>query len=142
MNAEILENEYRKIWGNNKNMIDYCIKKTACMLELEGGYIFTFDKPSIKTDFCFGFGQNGISTEADYRDAAKSAKNAQEKDSFFAANMENTFSEIERILEEDVFMRIKYRGQKNDSVFVTLHSESYFNYFPGEKEQIISSAVP
>ncbi len=49
MNTEILENEYRKIWGHDTNMIDYCIKKTACMLELEGGYIFTLDKPSIKT---------------------------------------------------------------------------------------------
>ena len=86
MNTEILENEYRKIWGHDTNMIDYCMKKTACMLELEGGYIFTLDKPSIKTDFHFGYGQNGISTEADYRDAAKSAKNAQEKDCFFAAN--------------------------------------------------------
>lgn len=138
MNTEILENEYRKIWGHDTNMIDYCMKKTACMLELEGGYIFTLDKPSIKTDFRFGYGQNGISTEADYRDAAKSAKNAQEKDCFFAANMENAFSEIEKIMEEDVFIRIKYYRQKNDSVFVTLHPESYFSYFPGEKEQIIS----
>lgn len=68
----LLKEEFAKIWGNDKEMQDYCLKKTSnCVLTSFGGLV-TFDKPKIETNFCFGYsgcGQGQSFDEANEQEA-------------------------------------------------------------------------
>ena len=52
-------------------------------VELADGDIYVIDKPSIKKDFCFGFGYCGADLSGDQDRADKAAQNAKENDSYF-----------------------------------------------------------
>lgn len=90
--------EFEKVYGNDQKMIDFCMKEISGIVKLEDNGYYCFEKPSIRTRFCFGYGQNGISTKDDYDAAVNAKNNITMKDAFFAANME-TFNNLEKILE-------------------------------------------
>lgn len=77
-----LKSELLKVWGADSNMVGYCYKKTSNILELPDGLI-TFDKPSIKKDFCFSYGQNGVSSLGDEENAWGAEKYARTNKSYF-----------------------------------------------------------
>jgi len=45
--------EWEKVWPNDKSMLDYERKKFSSAIRLQNGGILYFEKPSIKTEFCF-----------------------------------------------------------------------------------------
>lgn len=54
----LLKEEFAKIW-NSERMRNHCIKKVSnCVLTSFGGLV-EFEKPSIKTRFCFGYSDLG-----------------------------------------------------------------------------------
>lgn len=74
----LLKEEFAKIWGKDKGMQDYCLKKTSnCVLTSFGGLV-TFDKPKIKTRFCFGYHDSATDTES-YDAANDACENFGEK---------------------------------------------------------------
>jgi hypothetical protein len=97
---EKLFNEFKKVWGKDEKMIDFCMKKITGVVELENGGYFCFDKPSIETHFCFGYGQNGISTEEDFEFALQEKINASKKENFISENMKK-FQFMEETLDYD-----------------------------------------
>lgn len=69
---------------------EYLLKFDDCFLG--------FKKPSIQTRFCFGYGQNGISTEEDYERASEQEKNMEtNRKAFINANLEDLNKSIEDI---------------------------------------------
>jgi hypothetical protein len=111
---DAIKKEYEKIWKSDTKMVDFCVKKTIGIVHLEDGGYFCFEKPSIETHFCFGYGQNGISTEEDYNDAVAAKNNASTKEYFFKENMRK-FQDIEDMLKHDgkVYSMAMYNKESN-----------------------------
>lgn len=64
-------------WADKQKWLDYYRKTTERLLELENGTIVGIKKPRIETDFCFGYGWNGISTVDDSDNAYNSAESVK-----------------------------------------------------------------
>ena len=80
---EELRTEYNTVWNGRKNMVDYCVNKTDVVVKLRGKYLFTVDKPTIETRFCFGHGFCGVSTIEEERDAINMAEHARTNEGYF-----------------------------------------------------------
>jgi hypothetical protein len=100
VDMSFLSVEFTKVWKNDQKMIDYCVKKITGIVQLEDGGYFCFEKPSIETHFCFGYGQNGISTDDDYNDAVAAKNSASTKEYFFQENLKK-FQYIEDMINYD-----------------------------------------
>ena len=107
-----VKNEYAKVWGKDVKMVDFCVKRTTGVVQLSDGGYFCFVKPSIETRFCFGYGQNGISTDEDYNDAEAARRNASTKEFFFKENM-RVFDFLESLLDYEgkVYSMQSYKGE-------------------------------
>ena len=69
---------------------EYLLKFGDCFLG--------FEKPSIQTRFCFGYGQNGISTEEDYEGARSQERNMEtNQQAFIDANLEDLKKSIKNL---------------------------------------------
>lgn len=72
----------------------------ARIVELENGELLEIEKPSIKTDFCFGYGYNGISTQQEIDDAYDAMHYADTNESYFLRkNLEQLTETRDRISE-------------------------------------------
>ena len=60
MSKELIKELADIEYPNDKRMNDYIIKSTSEVIKTSQGYLVDFDKPSIKTRFCFGHGYCGI----------------------------------------------------------------------------------
>ena len=114
---ELYRQEAAAYWKDAK-MIDYCMKKAAYIVELEGGKYTIIDKPSISKEFCFGYGYCGVSTEEDYQDAANMARYARtEIDYFMDYNLKGLDEALENLKDEslEVYSFVGYTGQREDT---------------------------
>ena len=87
MDKELLRAEYEKACKNDKRMVDYCMKQTDVVVELENGGYLVLYKPCIKTIFCFGYGVNGRTYEGDMEDAWEEERAIHEADNFKDKNL-------------------------------------------------------
>ena len=93
-----LRTEYTKVWNGRQKMIDYCVNKTDVVVKIRDKYLFTVDKPSIETNFCFGYGYCGVSNEEEYRGAENMAEHARtHEDYFIEKNMKQIMEKIEAL---------------------------------------------
>lgn len=81
---EMLRDEFRKVWRRrdgsiDEKMVTYCVNKASAYMVLDDT-IVTFDKPSIETRFCFGY---GMQSAYDYDEALDAASAASESESYF-----------------------------------------------------------
>lgn len=76
------DKQYQQELKDKWDLDDYDRKTVEYILEVKDGYI-EFKKPSIKTDFCFGYGYNGMSTSEDLDDAIKAEKEATTQIDYF-----------------------------------------------------------
>lgn len=71
--SEIEKKETNKKTGEiDQYWVNYYVKKADVVFEVEDGLV-EIEKPDIKTSFCFGYGQNGISSEEDSARASRCA---------------------------------------------------------------------
>lgn len=56
-------------WTDNPKWLDYYKEQMERLIELENGAIVGIEKPRIETDFCFGYGWNGIISGDDSNNA-------------------------------------------------------------------------
>ena len=111
MNSKF-ESEMINVWGNNSNMIDFCTKKVDEIVELENGFIYVIEKPSIETSFCFGHGQFGISTDEEEQFASEKARQAKQFDAFKESNLKSAFGRYDRDLKYGKYFIFQYdKGQ-------------------------------
>jgi len=88
--------EYEKVWPDDKSMLDYCRKEFSGAVRLQNGGILYFEKPSIKTEFCFGYSTCGQGAE--YDEANNAARSARTEGYFLHANLDEMDERI-RALE-------------------------------------------
>ena len=51
---ELFAAEQAKLWGNDKRMVDHCVKKAEVVIRLTGGELVEIERPSITTSHCEG----------------------------------------------------------------------------------------
>lgn len=120
--AEILSSE---VWHGNKGMIDFCLKKAAYIVELDNGDIVALEKPTIKTDFCFGYRDSRYDTEEYDNANAMADYAATSTDYFISENLNELDNLIWRLEQDDPFpfdyyLRTQYIGQPEDSKLKTV----------------------
>lgn len=72
----------------------------ARIVELDSDELLEIEKPSIKTDFCFGYGYNGISTQQEIDDAYDAMHYADTNESYFMRkNLEQLTDTRDRLRE-------------------------------------------
>ena len=102
----LVEVEYSKVWGKDSKMIKYCVNKTSNAVILHNGVIFTFDKPSIETSFCFGYDND----EESYNNANNMVDNCMNDYSYFVNKNMKCFDSLEKSLKE-----LTLRGERTYS---------------------------
>lgn len=131
MNKELkarLTEEFAKVYKTDEKMIKFCVDSISGMVELESGSMYCFEKPSIETRFCFGYGQNGISTEEDFENAVACRKRISQKEAFFAANMEK-FNDLEKTFNYEGNVYGTYKYDKTEMNLRNLYTEDYKRYW-------------
>lgn len=119
---EIVKTE---VWPNSLTMQEYSRKKAAYIVELSSGKIICLDKPSIDTEFCFGHGMYGKTTDEEMKAASAACRRAEEDVHYFKEkNLQNIDTEIRQIQEAlasdfyEVWVKPAYLGQPDDSKLV------------------------
>lgn len=107
-----------EVWKGSSSMQKYAEKNAAYIVPLANGDITDIDKPRIETSFCFGYGQNGVSTEEDYRAAADTMKYADtHKEYFMKENLKGIDEMITDLSDPNtkVYKHLHYCGQESGS---------------------------
>ena len=103
---------------------EYLLKFGDCFLG--------FEKPSIQTRFCFGYGQNGISTEEDYEGARSQERNMEtNQQAFINANLEDLKKSIERIetfISQWIDKKEKCFSSRYNKIFICKNSYDHLAY--------------
>ena len=123
---EVLEKE---VWTKSPKMVDYCIKKTAYIVELENGDFTDIEKPNIETSFCFGYGYCGVSTEEDYQNAASMSRHARTNEEYFLQeNLKGLDGMIANFRDDDLraYKRLHYIGQTEGSHLMNIEFCRYY----------------
>lgn len=129
-------------YWKDKHMSDYCIKKAAYIVELDGGELFEIDKPDIKKDFCFGYGYCGVSTEDDYRNAEQARSNAAtNQDYFIAKNLKGIDDTVKALDEYKVYKRPHYIGQALDSLLYTIEYREDWDEAPKNSTELTPEEI-
>lgn len=102
--------ELEKVWGNDSKMVDYCVKESAVLVELEDGNIYSIEKPRIETHFCFGYGLNGVTTQEDMERAYNCESHARNDGDYFKQeNLAPINQRISVLRDKDYKV---YKGQR------------------------------
>ena len=124
MNDKFMK-EMELVWGKSQKMIDFCVKESFEVIELESGHIYSIDKPRIETTFCFGCGQFGSATDEEMEFASERERNVHKFENFRNSNIESNFGNLIKELEDECGYIIKYTGGSN---LVSIINKRSFNF--------------
>ena len=117
MYSDILASE---VWPKSPDMVDYCVKETAYIVELTNGDIIDIEKPRIETRFCFGYSDSRYDTE-DYDRANNMAAYAKKSEEYFIEenlkDINQTIGQMEGTIPNSYTFRtrVKYCNSPEDS---------------------------
>lgn len=147
MYQEILENE---VWQRSPDMVDYCVKKTAHIVELTNGDIIAIEKPGIETRFCFGYSDSRYDTE-DYDRANDMADYASKSQEYFIEENMKGINQIIGQMEGTVpnsfewRLRVPYSGQPEGSKLKSLDayywSDEHAKQFPEISDEDLQRVI-
>ena len=116
---------------NNFDAKSYEARCYEYALKFDNNFL-CFRKPDIKTRFCFGYGQNGISTEEDYEGARSQERNMEtNKQAFIDANLEDLNKSIERIetfISQWIDKKEKCFSSRYNKIFICKNSYNHLAY--------------
>jgi len=101
---EALKNEYKKEneGEKNDNFLNWLIKGISGAVLFENGFVYEFEKKSIKKHFCFGAGMYASCTDEEQKDASDAVTRAEnDKNYFIEENFKENFEFIEKLLGGD-----------------------------------------
>lgn len=104
------------IWNDDK-MINYIVKKTAYVVELNDRSFLPIDKPDIKKNFCFGYGYGGCYDS--YEEAEEVVSNVEKSEAYFVTKNLEELNEIIYNLNYDQltpYIKSKYIGKSGSEV--------------------------
>lgn len=133
---EFLNEVNEKIWADSKRMQDYEKKQCSDVFKSTGGHYVEFEKPYIKKDFCFGHGQNGISTQEEVEIACDNAHYARTNEGYF---LQENLSQYDEMLEtlngdEKLYLIQNYR---KPSKIACIRTEEYFRHYEWDRQLIV-----
>lgn len=133
MSKELIK-EYANICYSpekDKRMNDYILKATSEVIKTSQGTLIAFDKPTIETRFCFGFGCNGISTSEDVKGACDMAEHARTNEKYFLdENLKGINQKIEAVKNAEKVYIMNYNHRKNCGYYETEEELMYWNKRP------------
>ena len=117
---ETLKKYYYDVFKTER-MTTYCINKINYIVELSNGKIITIEKPTIKKDFCYGYGQYGITDEQEEQEACRMQEIARTNYQYFMAkNLEQLNDKIEDLKNaQKVYIFNNYYRQSQDNILRT-----------------------
>ena len=124
MYEEILINE---VWHDDQQMVDFCLKQAAYIVELTNGDIVVIEKPRIKKDFCFGYSDSRYDTE-DMDSAYDMAHHAgSSEDYFLSENLADIDQQIARLERKEMsslefYLCLNYYNQPDNSKLKKLNA--------------------
>lgn len=133
---EYLNEVNEKLWADSKKMQDFIAKECSDVFKTEAGYLIVFDKPRIKKDFCFGHGQNGISTQEEVEIACHNAAYARTNENYFLEENLEQFEEWLKMLDGDEKLYLVPQHYKPTKV-ACIRSEYYFQRYEWERKKIL-----
>lgn len=114
---EVLKSALSEVW--NGHMLDYCMKESAHIVELENGEIISIEKPRIDKDFCFGHGYCGVSSQEDEDRADSMVVHARTSTDYFLnqnlKGLEQSIKAFQEVADgkQSAFLNIHYTGQSD-----------------------------
>ena len=96
-----------EVWKDQK-MVDYCVKKTARIVELSDGALICIEKPAIKTRFCFGYHANVHYTEEISTAEEAAAHAAKSQEYFKTKNLESMDAMLKALENSETGIRPQY----------------------------------
>ena len=127
-----VKSEYHKYYSGTKfdeSGYKWAVSRVGGVVEFDNGLLLVIEKPRIKTDFCFGYGQNGVSDEKSYRFAVDGSDGVKQKAGFINANLEMFDREYGYLLEGRLFyfrLRRNYRSNPVGIVRVASVENLYY----------------
>ena len=154
-NQKIIE-VYSKRAGKDVKYFEFLKSCLSNDLELENGLVLQFEKPRIKTDFCYGYSLYGCNTES-YDNATESVEHAKSSiihfidanihesmikyyydkfKKYFDRDLKSGLRTIQSVIEEidDIPVTAWVRGVYNDIKYCSYHvkdklrNELYWHY--------------
>ena len=122
MYSDILATE---VWPKSPDMVDYCVKESAYIIELTNGDIIDIEKPRIETRFCFGYRLSSSDNE-EYDDANRMADYAKQSEEYFIEEnlkgINQTIGQLEGTIPNSYTFRtrVKYCNSPDDSKIKSL----------------------
>lgn len=101
-----VKSEYHKYYSGTKfdeSGYKWAVSNIGGVVEFDNGLLLVVDKPRIKTDFCFGYGQNGVYDEESYRFAVEGSKDIKQKLAFINANLSMFDRDHKYLFKEKLF---------------------------------------
>lgn len=102
-----VKGEYRKCYWNGTKLDEsgykWAVSNIGGVVQLDNGLLYVLKKPGIKKDFCFGYGQNGVSDEESYRFAVDASDGVKRKLGFMNANLEMFNRDHKYLFNEKLF---------------------------------------
>lgn len=121
----IYKQELKKAWHDEK-MVDFCTSKAGFIFEYNDG-LYSVDKPSIKKDFCFGYGMFLTATREEFENAERCAEIARtSEDNFISANMKELNRTIERLESMADEMALEW-AEGSHPVYMIENAEKYYS---------------
>lgn len=94
--------ELKKVWKDDQNMVDFCVKNAQSLIKLSGGQLFVTDKPNLDTEFCFGYSSCGQGPTYDECEQTRDNYRKHKEEWFKDKNVSKYDSLIEDLEKEDV----------------------------------------
>lgn len=77
-----VKSEYLKYYSSGAKFDEkgckWSVSQIGGAVEFGNGLLFVLEKPGIKTDFCFGYGQNGVYDDDSFRSAVDGSEGVKE----------------------------------------------------------------
>ena len=124
----------KEVW-QSKSMLDYCNKKISQIVETEKGYLLEIEKPSIETNFCFGYSDSRYDTE-DYDRANDMAHHAKTCEQYFIdENLKALTHWIESLNKYEAYLINHYSACPKDTKLKAIRFMSYWDIQNMTEEQ-------
>lgn len=132
-----VKDEYRKYYSGIKfdeNGYKWAVSNIGGVVEFENGLLYVIEKLRIRTEFCFGYGQNGVSDEESFRFAVDGSNGVKQKMGFINANLRMFDREYGHLLEGKLFCYCicSYHNGKPVRIVRVSHMDNEHDYQVGE----------
>lgn len=114
---------------------EWLLKHAAAIVKLDCNILYVFDRPEIKTDFCFGYGYCGVTTSEEMQAASNMAQKARTSEEYFLdKNLEKVIFDWHALADRwPLFAKNTYIYGTNE-MGVT-HSVIYSHYANGTPDE-------